>query len=149
MLMCAALCCRMKVGSDVIYKLFTCSRNLPKCTNDRPDYTECQTRCLDISTKIAQFSAECQRLLNVQIAANNSNPGFECNTLSTLSVADGGCTAPWCRLVPGGVLNQGWERDCNQLCTEAAPLAPSKNAAAPRAGVALAAFLAAALSSIY
>ena len=63
---------------------------------------------------------------------------FECHTLRTLPAIDGGCAAPWCTIKatsasggicateyePGqdcGIWDQGWERNCEHLCTAASP----------------------------
>ena len=48
------------------YQKFTCARNLPKCVANRPQPTECETRCTAISNAIGDFSAEC---LGLQDAA--------------------------------------------------------------------------------
>ena len=173
------------------YKDFTCSRNLPKCENNRAAPEMCMARCQMISDRIAAFSEECGRLLALAETANlaatetcdlnattdddggtcpddcNYTPpqctdattltagcslvinnqscadasctfvnascsgfiepddaGFDCYTLATLDEASGGCAEPWCHTstAGNGIRGQGWERDCNNLCTGKTPV---------------------------
>lgn len=52
------------------YKSFTCSRNLPKCENDMAAPSMCMARCAIMSDRIAAFSDECGRLLELAEVAN-------------------------------------------------------------------------------
>ena len=110
---------------------------------------ECVEKCEAVSDKIAEFSEECLRLEeNERIVTENYNPAtgnrtfhvrrrplliwtvsladggplfVQCYTLATLPIADGGCAEPWCTRQFGGVRGQGWVRNCQHLCTAAAP----------------------------